>query len=679
MKITKILSIVLAFCIFTSEFTGVEIYANNQTTETRDVIFVLDRSGSMQSKDSTNTANELVKMYIDTMYSENTKVGLVGFNDTIVSSTELTSLDTLENRNKLKTTVNSMPIKGSTDIGLALKEATNLLEKSNASEKVIVLLSDGETDVNTSKVRTLEQSKTDEKVAIEKAILQGYTIYCIGINNPSNTYLSEISSQVGGKTYQMNSTSELYKVFENLSLDKLNPNLKRLDNIKINGVAENITLNLNNDYIRENNGVIAYSKPLKSVTSSDVELYKSNYYSSVRFDDDTKDIINFNLTSNGSTEIYMFYNKVSSLEPVISTPQKISDTEYDINVKVFDSTTNKEIDKNYYKELSAILNVETNGTVEQLELLENDNGFGAMLVVDEVSQDLTNISATVDSGESSIVGEVISLKIANSQPKQKENDVIKVLLNEDEKSIDLNKYFNDVDSDALTYNIKNINGDFIENININGNILTFNSAKEGLENIEFEVSDGNGGSTTGILSLSIMPFWIYYKGTTLIIGFVFIILLLLFVLLVRRKDKKEVQVKKENEADTYIPKGKNYFKGGRIEGYFLSTKSGKEYPALFWNENHLANKSLITLGELMSFMEVDENLMESRKIFFEATEKETITFWHRTKCVVYINNRELADGKQVDLRYDDKMYIVFEDGETEIEVRYKRVTKKSLV
>ncbi len=679
MKIIRILSFVLAFCIFTSELTSIEIYANNQTTEFMDVIFVLDRSGSMQSKDNTNTANELVKMYIDTMYSENTKVGLVGFNDTIVSSTELTSLDILENRNKLKTTVNNMPIKGSTDIGLALKEATSLLENSNASEKVIVLISDGETDVNTSKVRTLEQSKADEKFAIEKAISEGYTIYCIGINNPSNTYLNAISSQVGGKTYQMNSTSELYKVFENLSLDKLNPNLKRLDNIKINGVAENVTLNLNNDYIRENNGIIAYSKPLKSIGSSDVDLYKSNYYSSFRFDDNTKKFMNFNLTSNGSTEIYMFYNKISSLEPVISAPQKMSDTEYDINVKIFDNTTNKEVDKEYYKNLSVNLNVETNGKTEQVELLENENGFGTRLIIEQSNQDLTNISATVFNSESIISGEFISLKTANSQPIQKDNDVIKVLLNEDEKSIDLNKYFNDVDNDTLSYNIKNINGDFIENTNIEANTLTFNSAKEGLENIEFEVSDGKGGNTTGILSLSIMPFWIYYKETTLIVGLVFIILLLLFALLVRKKDKKEVQDKKENEADTYIPKGKNYFKGGRIEGYFLSTKSGKEYPALFWNENHLANKSLITLGELMSFMEVDENLMESRKIFFEANEKETMTFWHRTKCTIYLNNRELSSGKQVELRYDDKMYIVFEDGETEIEVRYKRVMKKSLV
>lgn len=70
-------------------------------------------------------------------------------------------------------------------------------------------------------------------------------------------------------------------------------------------------------------------------------------------------------------------------------------------------------------------------------------------------------------------------------------------------------------------------------------------------------------------------------------------------------------------------------------------------------------------------MGVDENLMEARKIFFEATDKEEINFWHRTRCVVYVNGRLVESAKRVKIKYDDKMYIVFEDGETEIEVRYR--------
>lgn len=51
----------------------------------------------------------------------------------------------------------------------------------------------------------------------------------------------------------------------------------------------------------------------------------------------------------------------------------------------------------------------------------------------------------------------------------------------------------------------------------------------------------------------------------------------------------------------------------------------------------------------------------------------------RILIYIFLHNREIVDGKQVDLRYDDKMYIIFENGETEIEVRYKRVSNKNLV
>lgn len=55
----KNISLVLSFCIFISLFTNIKVYANNQTTEAKEVIFVLDRSGSMQTTDKYNTENPI--------------------------------------------------------------------------------------------------------------------------------------------------------------------------------------------------------------------------------------------------------------------------------------------------------------------------------------------------------------------------------------------------------------------------------------------------------------------------------------------------------------------------------------------------------------------------------------------------------------------------------------------
>ncbi len=651
----------------------------------KEIVFVVDRSGSMATKDPNNLTNELVKMFIDSLDSQSTNVGVIGFNDSIVKKTGLTALSTNENRVLLKNDIASINIKGSTDIGLAIKEATLMLENSQntESEKIIVLISDGETDLGTSKVRTIEQSKEDEQYALEKASENGYKIYAIGINVNDITYLNEISEATDGKVYSANKSSDLANVFENLSKDGLNDKLTFIDTLVINGVAENITVDLYNNYVKENNFLIVYDNKLSSIVANDLSLTKSNYYSTYKFTDENVDRISLKMKSNSSTNIRMYYSINTSLQIEILQPQEEYKDSYKVNINVLDMNTGNTIDKMYLKNLSTTLHIIDGDNVNNVTMTDNGYGFEATVESEDINN--TNIYVTIIDNISNVNvdSEEISLGTANHRPNAKEQNEIKILLNESIKEVDLDKFFEDIDNDKLSYRI--INNSIpneqilIENVEVEDNKLVFNSIYEGVQLIEFEVADNKGGYITETISLSIMPFWIYYKQASLIAGLGFIILLLLLIILIRRREKNQVRIIKENEADTYITKSKSYFKGGRMEGYFLSTKSGKEYPALFWTEKHLENKTLITLGELLSFMDVGESLMESRKIFFEATEKGSIVFWHRTKCTIYLNNKEIDEGQQIELFYDDKMYIIFEDGETEIEVRYKRVNNKVLL
>lgn len=663
------------------------VYADDETSinTEKEIVFVIDRSGSIATKDPNNLTNELVKLYIDSLDSQSTNIGVVGFSDRIVKNVGLTSLATDDDRLKLKKDVEGINVKGSTDIGLALKEATVMLENSEnpESEKIIVLISDGETDLSASKVRKIEQSKEDEQYAVKKATENGYKIYSVGVNVSDNKYLNEISNVANGKVYTMNKTSDLVNVFENLSLDGLNKNLTFTDNVVINGVAEDITVDLYNDYVKENNFLIIYDNRLSSISANDVNLTKSNYYSAYKFTDNSVNELSLKMKSNNKTNIKMYYSITTSLKPEILQPQEISNDNYKINVNVLDTNTGSTVDKSYLKNMNATLHVVDEDNINEYDMLETDNGFETTIESKNINN--TNIYVTIQDNLSgvNIASAEINLGTANHRPKLKDSIEVKVLLNENVKEVDLDKYFDDIDNDKLSYKISNngiANGQtLINNVNVKDNKLIFNSVSEGVESITLEVTDNKGGSAVETISLSIMPFWIYYKQTSLIAGLCFIIFLLLFIILIRRKEKNQVRIIKENEADTYIAKSKSYFKGGRMEGYFLTTKSGKDYPALFWTEKHLENKTLITLGELLSFMDVGESIMESRKIFFEATEKGTIIFWHRTKCTVYLNNKEIDEGQQKELFYDDKMYIIFEDGETEIELRYKRVSNKVLI
>lgn len=679
MGIKRLISILLVITISIPFLGQTDVMGNNQTTSKKEIVFVLDRSGSMKTKDSNNLANEFVKMYIDTLYSENTSVGLVGFNDSLVSSVKLTSLDTANNRNYLKREVDKMQIKGETDIGLALKEATSLINNDSNAEKIIVLISDGETDLGLSKKRTYEQSEKDNELAIDTAISNNCKIHTVGIKVDDTDYLREIAEKTQGTMYSTKNSSDLYNVFQQLSNELIEGELISLDAMSINGVVENVSLKLPSDYVRENNVIVTYNKPLNNISTKDSDIYKSRYYSSFKLNGSEIDNIDLKMVSNGATKISIFYNVTSSLEPVFEPIQKISDDEYVVRVKVLDNVTNEEINKEYYKNLNATLKIVTNGETSEVSLQETEDGLGTKINIPSNNQDNTTVYVVLDNGTSAISGEKYDLSKANNQPVMKKNSTLKILLDDKEKSIELDKYFSDADNDTLYYKVVNANTESIENLALENNEISFTTVKEGTENIDLIVTDGNGGITNATLSLEIMPFWVYYKKATLILGMVSIMLLLILIVYLRKKSKLEVQEAKVEAGDLYVSKSKDFFRDGRIEGYFLATKSGKDYPALFWNETYLANKSLITLGELLSYMDIDESLMEARKIFFEATENESIIFWHKTKCTVYLGNLEVVSGKQVELKYDSKMYIIFEDGETEIEIRYKRVKKKAYV
>lgn len=50
-----------------------------------------------------------------------------------------------------------------------------------------------------------------------------------------------------------------------------------------------------------------YNKPLNNIRVANFDLYKSNYYSSLKLKNNIVDKIDFKMISDGSTEIYMFY------------------------------------------------------------------------------------------------------------------------------------------------------------------------------------------------------------------------------------------------------------------------------------------------------------------------------------------------------------------------------------
>lgn len=113
----------------------------------------------------------------------------------------------------------------------------------------------------------------------------------------------------------------------------------------------------------------------------------------------------------------------------------------------------------------------------------------------------------------------------------------------------------------------------------------------------------------------------------------------------------------------------------RFEGYFLNTLTDNEIPILNWSALCISNKKTVSLGEIFTMLEVTEDLPEAHQIFLKGGNDNTAIFHHSTNCIVSIGDRHIEKGIEEILQYDDKIYITFEDGITEIEIRYKRIRK----
>lgn len=219
-----------------------------------DVIFVMDYSGSMKTNDSQNIAKGMVKAFIDTVYSDDVRVGFVAYNDQILSSTSPVSINTYEDRNVLKNLVDEKNYSGNTDIGLGLRYACEQFNQENGRRKILVLISDGESDLDGSVTRrSLEISEDDLAFATEvchKGNIPVYTI-AFGEFDGSTQVLESISQRTGAKTYKVENPENLIEILYGIFKANMNYSIRKItDGIYVSGM-QNIHVMLNEPYLEE--------------------------------------------------------------------------------------------------------------------------------------------------------------------------------------------------------------------------------------------------------------------------------------------------------------------------------------------------------------------------------------------------------------------------------------------
>ena len=182
------------------------------TSDERDIVLVLDVSGSMDGQPISETRNATAE-FIETAMHEDASVGIVTYNYTANMLADFSM-----NEDYLKEIAGRLRAGGGTNIEDGLLKAREMLDSSNAKKKIIVLMSDGEP--NNGKVG-------EDLISYANEIKQdGTYIYTLGffgnlgMNKSSAQYLMEnIASD--GCHYEVASADDLRFFFGDIA-DQIN-------------------------------------------------------------------------------------------------------------------------------------------------------------------------------------------------------------------------------------------------------------------------------------------------------------------------------------------------------------------------------------------------------------------------------------------------------------------------
>ena len=179
-----------------------------------ELMFVLDTSGSMRSNDRNKMALDMMSAFIDTIHTEHIKIGFVAYSDKIVSSVSPISIENNTERKKIKKQISDTDYSGNTDIGLGLLKAYENVEQDSKNKRVLVLISDGETDLGqVSKEQEEEAKQRQEQVVLtcEKEEIPIYTV-AFGDYDGNQKVLEKIAKQTKASSYVAKSPETLIDV-----------------------------------------------------------------------------------------------------------------------------------------------------------------------------------------------------------------------------------------------------------------------------------------------------------------------------------------------------------------------------------------------------------------------------------------------------------------------------------
>ncbi|MFM9280970.1 vWA domain-containing protein [Paenibacillus jiagnxiensis] len=358
-----------------------------------DAVLVVDVSNSMNTSDPDKIGNEAMKMFIDMLSQQDNKVGIVAYTDVIQREKALLTVKSQEDKAGLKEFIDGLNRGAYTDTSVGIKEAVNLLQDGAEAghAPMIVMLADGNNDLNESTGRTEADSQQDMQQAVAEAKKSGVPIYTIGLNADgklNKESLASIAKETGGKSFITSNADDLPGILSEIFASNLDLNVVPLQSMTGNGQYQDVTVNVPNENVLEANISIMSSKPVdarlvdpegktRQIPANDILLSKSKSYSLIKMLKPQAG--DWKLQVKGVSQDKIDINLVFNYDLGLSMNQ-IPDQDYgkgdSININAYLTSGGQQLqDSSLYEGMNAVLNITDldTGKTDKMEL-DNQNG-----------------------------------------------------------------------------------------------------------------------------------------------------------------------------------------------------------------------------------------------------------------------------------------------------------------
>ncbi len=526
---------------------------DKKTTGNMNVVFVVDGSGSMATTDRYKLRFEAMDLFLGLSTETGNYMGAVVFDDDILLEQDIVYIDGKKTKKNLFNKVKKTSSTGDTDIGKAIYQAVQIIEKQGRTDlpSAIILLSDGNTDLQgKDSVQKLTESNKKKTEAIDTARKKGINIHSVCLNTNGMAKLpelQEISDSTGGTCVEVKSASDLKDVFNqfyNIIYSTKTVNLVKTSIPKSGELKVPFTIPMIG--VKEANIIISTLNPKTeyNLFNPDGYGYTNSELKQMSINAKTFTVIKVQKPQPGrwklvvrgisrdQVKVDMVCNSDLTLEikkSAVSSQGKNS--VWELSAKIYnegEAVSEKKVYKKY--PINVTITKKPNGKKKKAGKMKPD-GTESRMEINLKDYGKYEVQAFCEIDDMPVKSNVLSINIKNSKPVWKESHIVidqKIhLFSKKNYNLDLEGLASDVEDPSLSYSIKDsaFSGD---SVTLNGHVLNIKIKKCGNGSLTVAATDSQGAFAEAEIEIKVQSFEIFE-----VLGIVLIFAVLALVFLVR--------------------------------------------------------------------------------------------------------------------------------------------------